>query len=319
MRSMISWRRLAAGAALVACVGTGTLFGQGQGGPYAPNRADNPAARGAPANYGPYSGSASRTDGTQSGSVVRTAANLPMEQAPQPQAAEHPLAGALRMANSSLETINKDLHDYTCTMIKQERIDGKLKEEEYMYAKVRHEPFSVYLRFLKPEDAKGREVIYVEGRNAGKLTAHEGSGLKSKFGAVDLLPTSALAMDGNKYPITQLGVKNLVRRLIEVGSQDMKYGECDVTYRKNAKVNDRVCTIIEVTHPVPRRNFLFHKALIYVDDQLNVPIRYEAYTWPKTQGGPPELDECYTYLNMKVNVGLTDADFAVANPKYHFK
>jgi outer membrane lipoprotein-sorting protein len=128
-----------------------------------------------------------------------------------------------------------------------------------------------------------------------------------------------MAMQGNKYPITQIGVKNLVRRLIEVGTQDMKYGECDVTYRKNAKVNDRVCTIIEVTHPVPRRNFIFHKALIYVDDQLNLPIRYEAYTWPKTQGGPPELDEEYTYLNLKVNVGLTDADFEPANPNYHFK
>jgi hypothetical protein len=188
-----------------------------------------------------------------------------------------------------------------------------------MYVKVRHQPFSVYLNFLKPADEQGREVIFVEGRNNGKMTAHEGSGLKARFGAVDLNPTSAMAMKGNKYPITQLGVKNLVRRLIEVGNQDMKYAECDVTYRKNAKVNDRVCTIIEVTHPVPRRNFIFHKALIYVDDELNLPIRYEAYTWPKTPGGRAELDEEYTYLNLKVNVGLTDADFEPANPNYHFK
>ena len=163
-------------------------------------------------------------------------------------------------------------------------------------------------------------MIYVEGRNEGKMLAHEGLRIEiavwHRFARADECPRDGL---GNKYPITQIGTKNLVKRLLEVGNQDIKYAECEVQYRKNAKVNDRVCTIIEVTHPVPRRNFLFHKALIYVDDELNVPIRYEAYMWPKTPGRCAELDEEYTYLNMKVNVGLTDADFEPSNPNYHFK
>jgi hypothetical protein len=29
--------------------------------------------------------------------------------------------------------------------------------------------------------------------------------------------------------------------------------------------------------------------------------------------------EEYTYLNMKVNNGFTDADFDIKNPNYHFK
>ena len=43
--------------------------------------------------------------------------------------------------------------------------------------------------------------------------------------------------------------------------------------------------------------------MIYVDDQRNIPIRYEAYSWPKVQGGPPVLDEEYTYVNIQENVG----------------
>jgi hypothetical protein len=292
-------------------------LGQGESGPFGPNPTDTPPIHRAPMTTGSFAGSAAPNQLMRPGPMVVAFANLPMGE--QPQVAEHPLAGALRIAERSMDNINKNVKDYTCTMIKRERIDGEVTDPEYMYVKVRHQPFSVYLNFLKPADEQGREVIYVEGRNNGKMTAHEGSGLKARFGAVDLNPTSAMAMKGNKYPITQLGVKNLVRRLLEVGSQDMKYGECDVTYRKNAKVNDRICTIIEVIHPVPRRNFIFHKALIYVDDELNLPIRYEAYTWPKTQGGRPELDEEYTYLNLKVNIGLTDADFEPANPNYHFK
>ncbi len=33
----------------------------------------------------------------------------------------------------------------------------------------------------------------------------------------------------------------------------------------------------------------------------------------------PELIEAYTYLNMKLNVGLTDADFDIHNPVYRFR
>ena len=99
----------------------------------------------------------------------------------------------------------------------------------------------------------------------------------------------------------------------------MKYGECDVKFFKGAKINGRVCTCVQITHPVPRRNFLFHLAKIFVDDELNVPIRYEAYEWPREPGGTPELIEEYTYLNLKLNNGFTDADFDRHNSNYHFR
>ncbi len=53
--------------------------------------------------------------------------------------------------------------------------------------------------------------------------------------------------------------------------------------------------------------------------ELNVPIRYESYDWPTEKGGEPILVEEYTYLNLKLNNGLTDLDFDVNNPKYQFK
>jgi Protein of unknown function (DUF1571) len=60
-------------------------------------------------------------------------------------------------------------------------------------------------------------------------------------------------------------------------------------------------------------------ARIFVDDELNVPIRYESYDWPEQAGGQPELIEEYTYLNLKLNNGFTDADFDIRNPNYGFK
>ena len=230
---------------------------------------------------------------------------------------EHPLMPTLRWAYDGVGNIEK-IQDYSATMVKREQVNGKLGKPECMFVKIRHKPFSVYIYFLDPDELKGREVIYVQGRNNGKLLAHA-TGLQGKLlGLLELTPTSMLAMRGQRYPLTNIGILNMVRRLVEVGEQDIKYGECEVKIFKGAKINNRICTCIQVVHPVPRRNFLFHLARIFVDDELNVPIRYESYDWPAKPGGQPRLLEEYTYLNLKSNNVFTDAAFDVRNPNYKF-
>jgi len=232
-------------------------------------------------------------------------------------AGEHPLAPALRIAEEGLVRIENHIHDYKCTLVKRERIAGKLLDHEFMDAKIRHKPFSVYLAFKNPASVRGREVLYVEGQNNNNLMAHEGGALL-KLVTVNLNPTSSLAMRNNRYPITEIGVKNLVQRLIEVAKEDMQYGECEVKFTNGAKINGRVCTAIEVIHPVPRSNFRFHKAHIFIDDQLQVPVRFASWDWPAQNGGEAPLLEEYTYLDMKINNGFTDADFDPKNPNYKF-
>ncbi len=232
------------------------------------------------------------------------------------QTVKHPLEPALIWAKEGLKSVEK-IRDYSAVVIKRERVGGEVGEYQYMFVKVRHEPFSVYMYFLAPDKLKGREVIYVEGKNEGKMWAH-GVGAQKIFGTLSLAPDGRIAMDGQRYPLTELGILNLVRRLIEVAEKDCKYGECDVQYFKGAEINKRKCTCIQVVHPVPRRNFMFHMARIFVDDEYNMPIRYEAHDWPEEEGGPPRLIEEYTYANLKLNVGFTDADFDVENPNYGF-
>lgn len=231
---------------------------------------------------------------------------------------EHPLMPAVRWAREGLKQIEA-IDDYSATLVKREQLNGEVGEHEYMFVKVRHRPFSVYINFLAPARSKGQEAIYVEGRNDGKLLAHP-TGIRQRLvGTVSLHPTSMLAMAGNRYPVTEIGILNLTRRLIEVGENDMRYGECEVKFLENAKINGRNCTCIQVMHPVKRPEFLFYLARIYVDTELNLPIRYEAYDWPESPGAAPKLQEEYTYLNLKLNNGFTDLDFDVANPAYNFK
>ena len=63
---------------------------------------------------------------------------------------------------------------------------------------------------------------------------------------------------------------------------------------------------------------MFHRVRLYIDKELGLPIRFEAYDWPKHRGAEPELAEEYTYSELKLNVGLTELDFDVANSAYSF-
>ena len=233
---------------------------------------------------------------------------------------EHPLVPVIRWAERERPGIVA-IKDYTAIMQKQENIGGEVQEAQVMEVKIRHEPFSVYLKFRYPQKMNGQQAIYVRGQNDNKLIGH-GTGLEKKFGTQKLDPEGWIAMRGNKYPITEIGILNLTDKLLDVGYKDSKFGECEVTYTEGVKIGKddsaRECTMIQVIHPVPRQNFIFHVARIYVDKALNLPIRYESYDWPRKEGETPKLIEAYTYLNLQLNVGLTDADFDYTNPTYNY-
>jgi len=230
----------------------------------------------------------------------------------------HPLDPALRLARETLELIQTKVIDYSCILVKRERIKGRLLNSEYMFTEIRNRkvhngqittPFSVYMRFVKPDSVKGREVIYVEGRNKNKLVAHEGVGALQFVPPVWIQPNGPIAMRGQLYPITDVGIESLVLKLIEKGERDRRQGKCDVQFIKGAKINGRLCTVLQVTHPVPRPQLDFHIARIFIDDENKLPVRYAAYSWPEKEGGKPQLLEEYTYLNLKLNLNLTDEDF----------
>jgi hypothetical protein len=238
-----------------------------------------------------------------------------------------PLDTAMQIARDGLEQCRAKINDYTAMLVKRERVDGVLGEHDFIFIKVRNrkivngqivQPLSVYLTYLKPTSVKGREVIYVEGQNDGNMIAHEG-GFKGRFlPTVPLPPTGMLAMRGQRYPITEIGIENLIVKLIERGETARRYPDVTCNFRKNAKVKDRTCTVLEVTQPNRHPELDFYQAQVFIDDALNLPIRYISYDWPTKQGDPLGVIEEYNYLDLKINVGLVDADFDPKNPQYNF-
>jgi hypothetical protein len=242
-------------------------------------------------------------------------------------AESHPLDPALAIARERLKDIEKNLTDYEATLTTRERIGNKLSDPKTMFVRIREQkeqdgkivtPLSVYLRFTAPGSVQGQEALWVESQNNNKLLGHQGGTLGRFTPAIWLDPKGPIAMQGSRYPISEIGITNLVTKLIEKGERDRKRDEVEVRFDEKAKVAGRPATLIEVKHPKPRPYFDFYIARIYIDQELKLPVRYAAYSWPQDGGQEPQLLEEYTYTNVKPNVGLTDKDFNEYNKAYGF-
>lgn len=222
------------------------------------------------------------------------------------------------------EQFDSHVRDYTAVFVKRERHSNQLSEAVTMDVKIRRElrvdgqktePLSVYLKFQKPQT--GREVIWVEGENDGKLIVHEGSGLQ-KYVRLNLDPQGTIAMLGNRYPITDIGFGSLFRKLISRATEDRKRGTCQVEIYCHQEFAGRPCTVIEAKHSNPGGGSSHHLARIYIDEEWEIPVKYSAYLWPEVSGGPPVLDEEYLWQEIRFNVGLKDEDFDPDNERYDF-
>jgi hypothetical protein len=259
----------------------------------------------------------------------------------------HALDPVLNLAREALANHIANHRDYTATLVKQEKIASNLLPPSKMFMKLRYQEasrsdgtsvtsaaprqVSVYLKTLEPRRQAGREVLWIEGENENRLKAHE-SGFLGLL-TVDLLPTSRMAMIGNRYPITEIGIERLLQKLIERGEQDKLLGPATVLDSHDDQdkkhdglvVGDRVCRLIQIIHQEPiveyqgkEVRFEFHVAKIYIDMERLVPLKYASYEWPKSTGEELPLIEEYTYEDLKLNVGLVDKDFDWKNKQYGF-
>ncbi len=229
-------------------------------------------------------------------------------------------------AKQGLDRVKAEVQDYEFVLTKQERVGGRLLEPLDIAVKIRHEkrvgdavetPFSVYAKFISPEKFKGREVLYVEGQRGGDMLARRG-GRRNPNMTVQIVPDGPLAMDGHRYPITQIGFVIMVERLIEVMETKFTAEDCDIRIYEDAKLDGRPCQHFELTMREKKPESGFMRARVFVDNEYRIPVFYAAYDWPKEEGGKPVLLELYAYRRVRLNVGLTDKDFDPTNPDYNF-
>jgi hypothetical protein len=254
------------------------------------------------------------------GATVMTAAYPPP--APPPAAPDAPqaveLPGATSTAGSPLdEPIRlvtqaqqsyRDVRDYTCRLIKHERVDGKLQPQNTMQMCVRSAPFSVYFKWLEPSGLAGQEVCYVAGRNNDKLRVRP-RGLLGAVGFVTLDVNDPRARATSAHPITEAGIGNLIEQFAAGWERERRWNMTEVHLGEYV-FDHRRCIRVETTHPTnPDNRFLHFRDVVFFDKETHLPVRMEAYGWPRHPGDTGDLLEMYSYAGLRSNVGLGEAMF----------
>ena len=215
------------------------------------------------------------------------------------------------------------LPGYTATFSKQELVADELSDQQVMQLKVRHEPFSVYMKWTVGH--KGRELLYVDGENKGRMLVKLG-GWKSRLPALKLDPTGSMAMKESRYPITKAGLLKLIHESLAIRQADLKKSEgvrCQMIEEQVFAGRPCFAFVVEYASSSVSKNY--RKAEMLIDRELGVPVLVRNYTWPASSAttDPKTLDEStlvefYTYRDIKFQKEIARGEFDQENKAYRF-
>ena len=221
----------------------------------------------------------------------------------------------------------EQLSDYSATFIKQERMDGEdLQEMQTMNVKIRHKPFSVYLKWIEGGDT-GREILFVEGEADDKMLVRLG-GLKGKLvPPLKLDPRGSTALKEARHPVTELGLLELCKLCISYRKRDLQLKD-GIRWEMfdDQKVCDRDCYTFAVEYTSKDVEPVYRKSITYIDKEWSLPICVRNFGWlPEgADADPSKLDEntnieFYGYKDIRLDTRLSEADFDKTNKEYTFK
>lgn len=216
------------------------------------------------------------------------------------------------------------IDDYTGTFQKREVVNGILLDEQTISIKCRHRPFSVYLVWMTGDI--GREVIYIEGQNNGKMIAHDG-GWKSRIPALSLPVDCTLAMRDTRYPVTTAGIVGLIDIMRGVHEQDiLKSNVLSCEIDEHQQFDGRPCSMFTVKYRSRTDSPVYRKSVTLIDCEWRIPLHTQHFEWPATSTSEKEVQldestliECYSFTALKMNCNLTEHDFDPKNPEYRFR
>ena len=198
---------------------------------------------------------------------------------------------------------------YTATFLLQERVDRELGPNQRLLLKFK-KPLKIYLRWLQGKH-EGRQALYPAGVDGNELWVR----LPLLVGAVtvSLDPQSPRARKDSRHAITDVGIGKLLDLISENASRGLQRGELTVEDRGQHAPFDRPAQRYILHFPTdPTKGYYCMTALIDVDRDYQLPVYAEIFDWHN------QLIERYGYRDIRINPGLTDADFDPKNPAYGF-
>jgi hypothetical protein len=225
------------------------------------------------------------------------------------EGAAAPMDEPLRLIAQAHEVM-KGVRDFSCTLIKRERIKGALQPNNVIIMKVRNNPFSVYMGWKAPEDLANQEICYIAQRHRNTMRARSPGIILGVAGFITVDLDDPRARENSNHSPAEAGIGKLIERLANDWERDRQLGQTSSQIAEY-EYNKRRCLRVETTHPArPMAPYFSYRTVVYFDKENQLPIRLELYDWPRVGGAPTgDLIEVYSYVDLRLNVGLRDDVF----------
>ena len=229
-----------------------------------------------------------------------------------------PTVATLREHIALLETARDTLAGidcYTAELTKQERVDGELKPAETTKLKLRHAPFSVYMKWTVGD--RGREVLYIDGENDNEMLVHPG-GWKGRFlPTMSIDPAGSLAMSQSRHSVAEAGLRNLVAKHLEHRHKDLTASGVTAATRE-IDFEGEPSIELSVSYADPAANAVYSRTVLILDAASGLPVASRNYGWTALDldGDDARLIERYEYRELASDAELCDADFDRTNRRY---
>lgn len=164
------------------------------------------------------------------------------------------------------------LGTYTYTMTKQERVGGKLLDEQIISTTLREAPFAVRLEFVGGP-AKGRKVVYNPAVKADEFRVRE-AGFFSIAGRLWIKLDSGLAKKDSNHTAKESGLGNLLKRFERDQALAKQKGGLTINHEGFDK-KGLYCAVYVM--PNKGQGFDSASTRICTDIAAGVPARVEGY------------------------------------------
>lgn len=223
-----------------------------------------------------------------------------------------PAAGADDLSSLfvGMEAAYARVTDYTARFTRQERVAGALRPREEALLKFQR-PGRIYLRWISGS-ARGREILFVKGRDHDRALVHE-PGLLSGFFTAVLVPDSPRVLRESRHPITDIGLGRLIELLVGNARRALERGELVLLDRGVTGESGRRLRRLEAVLPQdPDKGYYCYRALVAIDVEWGLPVAATIFDWDD------RLVADYRYRDLRLNPGLAAHDFDPGNPEYAF-
>ncbi|MBT3223293.1 MAG: DUF1571 domain-containing protein [Proteobacteria bacterium] len=212
-----------------------------------------------------------------------------------------------------MRTAAGQIQDATYDFHRTEWVRGSMTPSETIAVKYRR-PGDLYAHWIAGSGV-GREILYREGSNDGRMAVKE----KSWLPIINLDPEGRLATRNSRHPFPNLALTHPIKAVIEdherVGADRERLrpevedlGMVDVSGEAARCFDSTMRKDLDPT-------FYASRVKVCFSTKTHLPLSLQNYN---IEDGELRLVEDYRYENVRLNQGLTDKDFDTDNEAYGF-